>query len=102
MLCLWVLSFDRPRGSYSALTAVRGTWSWPFQDSKLLDSMKHENTLGAFASDLVRSVDGLPANQRENLERFFLSALARDPAERTMNFEELASLLGHSWYVIGD
>ena len=101
MLCLWFLSFDGPPGSYSVPTAVRGAQSWPFHDSKWLDSMKLENTLGDFASELVRSVKGLAANQRENLERFFLSALARDPAERTLDFEELASLLGHSWYVFG-
>ncbi|KAL9076518.1 MAG: hypothetical protein Q9161_000850 [Pseudevernia consocians] len=97
MLCLWVLFFDTPPVSYSVPTAVRGAQSWPFHDSKLLDSMKHKNTLGDFASELVRSVKGLAANHRENLERFFLSALAHDPAERTLNLEELASLLGHSW-----
>ena len=102
MVCLWVLFFDTPPVSYSVPTAVRGAQSWPFHDSKLLDSMKLKNRLGDFASELVRSVKGLAANQRENLERFFLSALAHDPAERTLNLEELASLLGHSWYVFGD
>ena len=102
MLCLWVLFFNRSLDGYSAPTDVKLTWSWPFNDFQLLDNMKHENTLGDFAVDLVRSEEGLPADQRENMERFFLSALARDPAERTMNFEELASLLGHDWYTFDD
>ena len=102
MLCLWVLFFDRSLVSYSFPADVKSTWSWPFHDFKLLDNMKRENILGDFAVDLVRSVEVLPANQRENLERFFRSALARDPAKRTMNFEELVSLLGHDWYILID
>lgn len=100
MLCLWVLFFDRSRVGCSVPTDMNSTWSWPFHDFKLLDNMKRENVLGDFAIDLVRSVEALAANQRENLERFFRSALARDPAERNMDFEELASLLGHDWYTI--
>ena len=100
MLCLWVLFFDRPSGSYSVPTAIRDTQSWPFHDLQFLDHMKHENTLGKFASNLVGSVGSLPANQSGNLEKFFLSALARDPADRNMSFEDLAPLLGHSWYVL--
>ncbi len=102
MLCLWVLFFYRSLGGCSVPKDVKLNWSWPFHDFKLLDNMKHENTLGDFAIDLVRSVEGLPANQRGNIERFFLSALAREPAERTMSFEELASLLGHDWYILRD
>ena len=100
MLCLWVLFFDRPLGSYSVPTAIGNTQSWPFHDLQFLDRMKHENTLGKFASNLVGSVGSLPANQRGSLERFFLSALARDPADRNLNFEDLAPLLGHTWYVL--
>ncbi|KAF6225272.1 hypothetical protein HO133_010469 [Letharia lupina] len=97
MLCLWVLFFDRPLDSDYVPTAIRKTQLCTFHDPKLLDSMKHEGTLGDFAGGLVRSVASLPAKQRENLERFFLSALARDPAKRTMKFEDLASLLGPGW-----
>ena len=100
MLCLWVLFFDRSQLSYSVPTDIKLTSSWPFHDFKLLDKMKREDTFGDFAIDLVRSVEVLPANQKKNLERLFRSALARDPAERTMNFEELASLLGHDWYIL--
>ena len=99
MLCLWVLFFNRSLVSCSIATDVKLSSSWPFHDFKLLDNMKREDTLGDFAIDLVRSVEVLPANQRENLERFFRSALARDSAERTMNVEELASLLGYDWYI---
>ena len=99
MLCLWVLFFDRSIVGVSVPTEVKLTWSWPFHDLKLLDKMKREDILGDFAIELVRSVEVLPANQRGNLERFFRSALARDPAERTMKLEELASLLGHDWYI---
>ncbi|CAD6584165.1 MAG: hypothetical protein ASARMPRED_001621 [Alectoria sarmentosa] len=84
-------------GSYSVPTAIGNTQSWPFHDLQFLDRMKHENTLGKFASNLVGSVGSLPANQRGSLERFFLSALARDPADRNLNFEDLAPLLGHTW-----
>ena len=99
MLCLWVLFFNRSLDGYSVPTDVKLTWLWPFHDFQLLDNMKRENTLGDFAVDLVRSEEGLPADRGENMEQFFLLALARDPAERTMNFEELASLLGHDWYI---
>ena len=102
MLCLWFIFFDRSLDSCPVPNGDKVTRSWPFHDLKLLDSMKHENTLRKYASDLVRSVVGLHINQRENLERFFNSALAHDPAERTMNFEELVSLLGHNWYTFED
>ena len=102
MLCLWVLFFDRSLVGEPLSTDVKSTRSWPFHDFKLLDNMKREDVLGDFAVDLVTSVEVLHANQKENLARFFRSALARDPAERTMSFEELVSLLGHDWYIVED
>ena len=100
MLCLWLLLFDRPSSSHLVPTARYESQTWPLDDPKLLDSMKHEDTLRDFAGYLVKSDRSLPADQRENLERFFMAALARDPERLALNFEDLTSVMGQSWYVL--
>ncbi|KAL9042207.1 MAG: hypothetical protein Q9214_003853 [Letrouitia sp. 1 TL-2023] len=94
LLCLWFLFYDR---SHSVPAAANETVHWPFDNFDLLDTMKHEDTLGEFAGSLVNSVDSLSVNQRNNLEKFFSSALARESKQRILSLEDLTPLLGQNW-----
>lgn len=99
MLCLWLLFHDKSHEAPSIYQSLSGGSTWPLEDFKLLDSMKHRDTLSGFAGLIVRSLTNVPDVQKENLRGFFSSTLAREPGERNVSFEDLALLLGKSWCV---
>ena len=100
LLCLWVLFSDKAMEFASASKATWDGRTWPLENFGLLDSMKHSDSLRRFATSLVSAAQDISTSQREDLSKFFSSALMRDPKERKIEFKELSLLLGQPWYVI--
>ena len=108
MLCLWLL-FHRDllrksqslqsllgndellgglEDDFSPLAEVPGEYN-------LLESLKREKRLTAFAYELIEKMASLGKQQKSDLKLFFDSTLAHDPEQRAEGFPELIQILTH-------
>jgi serine/threonine protein kinase len=92
MLILWFL-FEKsllgdsplPEGSQSH--RARYTYENRFHSLEFLSNLKRENSLVQFAKQLVIAEEGLDANMRQILQRFFSGCLTRNPEARHLDVQ---------------
>ena len=78
MLCLWLLFYNKNTN----------------RDRNFKEDFKHsQKELSSQASELLRTTADLENWEKDNMQKVFRSTLAQDPAERTVNFNELLELL---------
>ncbi|KAI3318787.1 hypothetical protein HD806DRAFT_548919 [Xylariaceae sp. AK1471] len=98
MLILWFL-FGKsllgdsalPEGSQSHRAPY--TYENRFHSLEFLSNLKRENSLVQFAKQLVIAEEGLDANMRQILHRFFSGCLIRDPEARHLDVQHALKYL---------
>ena len=106
MLCLWLLFHRSLLYRSKSLQSSPGNDSFlePLEDDsslsakapseyKLLESLKREKRLAAFAYELIGSMTSLENQQKSDLRLFFDSTLVDDPLQRADGFLELIQIL---------
>lgn len=106
MLCLWLLfhrsllyrskSLQSLPGKHSFLGALEDDSSPSAKapsEYNLLESLKREKRLTAFAYELIESMTSLENQQKSNLRFFFDSTLVDDSEQRAGGFLELIQIL---------
>ena len=96
MICLWILCHDKARGESVLLPSseidaidLPTGWSW----TQSIENWKTSNHLIRLAKCTVLSCEHLTENQRDQLDRFFTSALQTTPADREHDVWQLLQTL---------